>query len=107
VHFDLPRSVEEYVQGCGRAGRDFHAASCLAFLAASDAPGLRSQIFGATPQMDVLRRFTQRVFGPGTYLAPADPVMYLSLYDLSNEFDVSEMQLKMGLSRLVQVRACM
>jgi len=41
VHFDLPRSVEEYVQGCGRAGRDFHAASCLAFLAASDAPGLR------------------------------------------------------------------
>ena len=29
--------------------------------------------------------------------------MYVSLYDLAQEFDVSELQLKMGLSRLVQV----
>ncbi len=48
------RSVEEYVQGCGRAGRDLQDASCLAFLAASDLPYLRNQIFGSTPHRDAV-----------------------------------------------------
>jgi ATP-dependent DNA helicase RecQ len=50
VHFDMPRCVEDYVQGIGRAGRDGKNASCLAFLGQTDVPLLRSQIIGMTPQ---------------------------------------------------------
>ena len=32
VHYSLPRSLEDYVQQCGRAGRDGSRAHCHAFL---------------------------------------------------------------------------
>ena len=65
--------------------------------------GLRSQIFGNTPQKDALIRMVQRVFSPDSYLSQQDKgVMYVSVYDLSYELDISELQLRMSLSHLVQ-----
>ena len=45
----------------------------------------------------------QRVFSPDSYLSQQDKgVMYVSVYDLSYELDISELQLRMSLSHLVQ-----
>ena len=65
IHFDLPRSVEDYVQGFGRAGRDGAPAQCLAMLAERDAPGLRSQICGSTPSLGALQAVLQVLFEAG------------------------------------------
>ena len=75
VHFDLPRSVEDYVQGVGRAGRDGLEARCLALWAQSDEPALRSQICGSTPSLAAFQQLVASVFhGPrqGRKLPGAD-----------------------------------
>ena len=42
IHFDMPRSLENYVQEIGRAGRDGKLARCHMFLNDKDYYQLRS-----------------------------------------------------------------
>jgi superfamily II DNA helicase RecQ len=44
IHFCLPKSIGEYVQECGRAGRDGKVARCILFYAYNDAIMIRSNI---------------------------------------------------------------
>jgi ATP-dependent DNA helicase RecQ len=118
VHFDMPRSVEDYVQGFGRSGRDGQAAHCTAMLAESDGPALRSQIYGATPSRLALAAVVDIVFAaripPGSEekereaplsgrLSTVDPAVFINYYDLSLALDVNELQLRLTLSHLVQL----
>lgn len=41
IHYDLPRSLENYYQESGRAGRDSEPANCTLFLSAGDIPRLK------------------------------------------------------------------
>ena len=104
VHFDLPRSIEDYVQGIGRGGRDERPARCLAILAESDVPALRSQIQGATPQKHVLNKVVTLIFSKETgYPSVAEKnCVYMNYYDISHECDIGELQLKLAMSHLVQ-----
>jgi len=103
-HFDLPRSIEDYVQGIGRAGRDDKESYCLAFLAQSDIPAIKNQIFGLTPQYIYLKKFIDIIFNASKgFPSLIDTnVMYISYYDLSYECDINELQLRLMMAKLIQ-----
>lgn len=102
VHYELPRSIEDYVQGCGRAGRDGLCSDCTTLLGETDHNSLRSQIYGAAPSRDTMSDMVKKIFGPDGYPIKKDTNMYLSFYDISHEFDVSELTIRICLSRLAQ-----
>ena len=64
IHATMPRSLEEYVQQVGRAGRDGRVAHCYAFLDDSDFVKLRSLAFSGVLDLDSIRGFLQAVFAP-------------------------------------------
>jgi ATP-dependent DNA helicase RecQ len=102
VHFDMPRCVEDYVQGIGRAGRDGKNASCLAFLGQTDLPLLRSQIIGMTPQRGQILKMVREVFGGNPFPATYDNALYINFYDISRKVDIMDLPLKLAISQLVK-----
>jgi len=104
IHFDLPRSVEDYVQGIGRAGRDEKFSYCVALLIESDIPALRSQIFGATPQLRNLEKMVNFIFGKEGFASSVDEsTIYMNYYEVSSMCDIWELKLRLTMSHLVQL----
>ena len=64
VHATMPRSLEEYVQQVGRAGRDGSEARCYAFLDDRDFVRLRSLAYSGTLDGEAVRGFLEEVFAP-------------------------------------------
>ncbi|MFC3286249.1 RecQ family ATP-dependent DNA helicase [Litchfieldella rifensis] len=56
VHFDLPKSIENYSQEIGRAGRDGHPAECLVLGGRDTLRVLENFVYGDTPEPDGIRR---------------------------------------------------
>lgn len=56
VHFDLPKSVENYSQEIGRAGRDGAVSQCLVLANRDSLNVLENFVYGDTPERDGIRR---------------------------------------------------
>lgn len=50
VHYDLPKSIENYAQEIGRAGRDGHIAECLVLANKNNLNVLENFVYGDTPE---------------------------------------------------------
>ena len=61
VHYSLPRSIEHYVQECGRAGRDGLESICHAFVSKEDYVRLRSFAFSEGLDPPTIWRFLKKV----------------------------------------------
>lgn len=56
VHFDLPKSVENYSQEIGRAGRDGAVSECLVLANRDSLNVLENFVYGDTPEREGIRR---------------------------------------------------
>ncbi|MEM9282302.1 MAG: ATP-dependent DNA helicase RecQ [Verrucomicrobiota bacterium] len=80
-HYNLPKSLENYVQESGRAGRDGEAATCEIFACADDLTVLENFIYGDTPSPAALKSLVEAVLLRGDDFS-------ISRYDLSQSKDI-------------------
>jgi ATP-dependent DNA helicase RecQ len=80
-HYNLPKSLENYSQEIGRAGRDGQPSACELFVCPDDLNRLENFVYGDTPTADAVRGLVRALFVQGDDLA-------VSTIDLSNEHDV-------------------
>jgi len=80
-HYNLPKTLENYMQEIGRAGRDGLDSTCEILACADDLTVLANFSFGDTPTPEALRGLVERLLGQGE-------VFDVSHYDLSVDFDI-------------------
>jgi len=66
VHFDLPKSIENYSQEIGRAGRDGAASDCLVLANRDSLNTLENFVYGDTPEREGIRLVLEDLLGART-----------------------------------------
>ncbi|TPX44388.1 hypothetical protein SeMB42_g04348 [Synchytrium endobioticum] len=104
IHFSLPRSMEHYVQECGRAGRDGLESICHAFVSKEEYVRLRSFAYSEGIDQPTIWRFLKkalpdkvdgRAFGGKE---KSVNIHALDIAEMERLFDVKESVLKTILS---------
>jgi ATP-dependent DNA helicase RecQ len=80
-HYNLPKTLENYMQEIGRAGRDGLDSRCEILACADDLTVLANFSFGDTPTAEALRALVEHLLGQ-------DDVFDVSHYELSGAFDI-------------------
>lgn len=92
-HFNLPKSIENYVQEIGRAGRDGNPSLCEMLAVGDDIRVLENFTYGDTPTAESVRALVE-------HLLAFDDVFDISTYELSNQFDLRPLVLNTALTYL-------
>lgn len=92
-HFNLPKSIENYVQEIGRAGRDGLSSLCEMFAVADDIRVLENFTYGDTPSTESIQSLVE-------YLLSQQAEFDVSTYELSNRFDLRPLVLTTALTYL-------
>jgi len=61
IHFDLPKSIENYSQEIGRSGRDGESALCEVLANRDMLPVLENFIYGDTPEISAIQRLLEMI----------------------------------------------
>ncbi len=80
-HYNLPKSLENWSQEMGRAGRDGLPAHCEVLVCANDLIPLENFVYGDTPTAPAIRGLVQELF---RYPEEFD----VSHYDLAADYDI-------------------
>jgi ATP-dependent DNA helicase RecQ len=92
-HYNLPKSLENYAQEIGRAGRDGEPAVCHLLACPDDLIPLENFIYGDTPTNSAIERLLAQVL-------PAEDEYDLSMYELARDCDIRPLVLKTLLTKL-------
>ena len=80
-HYNLPKSIENYVQEIGRAGRDGQVSHCEMLVCVDDRLTLENFVYGDTPTRESLAALLAAIDA-------FDDAFDVSTYELSTPFDI-------------------
>jgi len=92
-HYNLPKSLENYSQEIGRAGRDGKVSHCHLLLCSDDLTPLENFIYGDTPTTVAIGKFVEFIF---SHTGEFD----ISLFELSRRCDIRPLVLRTLLTKL-------
>jgi ATP-dependent DNA helicase RecQ len=95
-HYNLPKSIENYAQEIGRAGRDGQPSQCEILAAGEDLTVLENFTYGDTPTKESLRDLLKELLDGRKTGAVFD----VSTYELSGRHDIRQLVVSTALTYL-------